>query len=115
LDAAGMDIDAIAPRYRSTYFQHIFAGGYSAGYYSYLWAEALDADGFEWFREENAATPSDNAVAAVDTLASAEVSGADARRAGQKFRDLISSTGASRDFPRSTHSYAAATRTSPHC
>ena len=98
LDSAGMDIDAIAPRYRSTYFQHIFAGGYSAGYYSYLWAEALDADGFEWFREENAATPSDNAVAAVDTLASAEVSGADARRAGQKFRDLILSTGASRDF-----------------
>lgn len=91
LDAAGMDIDGIAPRYRSTYFQHIFAGGYSAGYYSYLWAEALDADGFEWFREENAATPSDNS-------ASSDVSDDAARRAGQKFRDLILSTGASRDF-----------------
>ena len=91
LDAAGMDIDAIAPRYRSTYFQHIFAGGYSAGYYSYLWAEALDADGFEWFREENAATPDDDS-------ASAEVSDETARKAGQRFRDLILSTGASRDF-----------------
>lgn len=86
-----MDIDGIAPRYRSTYFQHIFAGGYSAGYYSYLWAEALDADGFEWFREENAATPSDNS-------ASSDVSDDAARHAGQKFRDLILSTGASRDF-----------------
>ena len=41
----------IAPRYRSTYFKHIFSGGYSAGYYAYIWAAVLDEDAFEAFRE----------------------------------------------------------------
>ncbi|KHO29966.1 M3 family metallopeptidase [Corynebacterium minutissimum] len=75
LRAAGLDNPLIAPRYRSTYFNHIFAGGYSAGYYSYLWAEALDADGFEWFKDQS-----------------------DLRTAGEKFREVILSKGASRDF-----------------
>jgi len=43
--------DAIAMRHRAPHFQHIFSGGYSAAYYSYLWSEVLDADGFEAFEE----------------------------------------------------------------
>lgn len=50
-------IGEIIPRYRSTYFQHIFSGGYSAGYYSYLWSEVLDADAYSAFEENGIFDP----------------------------------------------------------
>ncbi|MEU7886945.1 M3 family metallopeptidase [Microbispora bryophytorum] len=51
LREAGVDLPTVPPRYRSTYFAHIWASGYSAGYYSYIWSEVLDADTVEWFNE----------------------------------------------------------------
>ncbi|MCX7537545.1 M3 family metallopeptidase [Corynebacterium sp. P5875] len=84
LEEAGLMVEHLLPRYRSTYFNHVFAGGYSAGYYSYLWAEVLDADGFDGFIEQGAAGE-DPAPAAV-------------RAAGRRFRDLVLSRGGAEDF-----------------
>lgn len=65
----------IPPRYRTTYFSHIWDGGYSAGYYSYLWSEVLDDDAYAWFLEHGGLT----------------------RENGQRFRDMILSRGNSMD------------------
>ncbi|MBQ5940966.1 MULTISPECIES: M3 family metallopeptidase [unclassified Massilia] len=56
LKKAGVDFALVPPRYRSTYFSHTFSGGYSAGYYGYLWAEKLDADTVNWFKENGGLT-----------------------------------------------------------
>ncbi len=52
----GLDFDLVPTRYRSTYFSHIFAGGYSAGYYGYIWSEVLDADTVDWFKNNGGLT-----------------------------------------------------------
>jgi peptidyl-dipeptidase Dcp len=76
LKAAGVDFGAVPPRYRSSYFQHIWTGSYAAGYYAYLWAEMLDVDAYHWFLEHGGLT----------------------RENGQRFRDLILSRGHSGDY-----------------
>ncbi|MGJ4051002.1 M3 family metallopeptidase [Corynebacterium macclintockiae] len=96
LERAGVDVNgALAPRYRSAYFNHIFAGGYSADYWSYLWAEVLDADGFQAFVDTGAAvgesgTNSNDATPVLDDD--------DVRFAGERFRRIILSRGASIDY-----------------
>lgn len=74
LREAGFNPDSIESRYKTGYFQHIFAGGYSAGYYCYIWSEILDADAVEWFKEQE-----------------------DIRAAGQLFREEFLSRGNTRD------------------
>ena len=56
LKATGVDVPQVPPRYRSTYFLHIWSNGYAAGYYAYLWAEMLDDDAFAWFTEHGGLT-----------------------------------------------------------
>jgi peptidyl-dipeptidase Dcp len=71
LKAMGLDTDDVPPRYRSSYFLHIWANGYAAGYYAYIWTEMLDDDAYAWFDSHGGLT----------------------RRNGQRFRDLILSRG----------------------
>jgi peptidyl-dipeptidase Dcp len=75
LSAIGLDNPAVPTRYSSTYFAHVFSGGYSAGYYSYIWSEVLDADTVEWFRENGGLT----------------------RENGDRFRDRLLGVGGSKD------------------
>jgi peptidyl-dipeptidase Dcp len=58
LEELGLEVGLVPPRYRSTYFNHIFSdpAGYSAGYYSYLWTEMLDRDSRKWFRDNGGLT-----------------------------------------------------------
>lgn len=71
----GLDYAPVHTRYRSTYFSHIFDGGYSAGYYGYIWSEVLDADTVDWFKAIGGLTRSN----------------------GQRFRDSLLSRGGSTD------------------
>jgi peptidyl-dipeptidase Dcp len=75
LHKAGLDFGPVPPRYRSTYFSHIFAGGYSAGYYSYFWSEVLDAATVEWIKTHGGLT----------------------RDNGDRFRSILLSRGGSRE------------------
>ena len=75
LDSEGLDYSLVPVRYRTHYFAHIFAGGYSAGYYGYIWSEVLDADTVEWFKEHGGLT----------------------RTAGAQFENWILSRGGSAD------------------
>jgi peptidyl-dipeptidase Dcp len=68
-------VPEIPPRYRSTYFSHIWDGGYSAGYYAYTWSEVVDDDAYAWFREHGGLT----------------------RENGQRFRDMVLSRGGTED------------------
>jgi peptidyl-dipeptidase Dcp len=56
LERTRLSINYVPPRYRSSYFAHIFTGGYAAGYYAYLWAEMLDQDGYQWFLDNGGLT-----------------------------------------------------------
>ena len=76
LAAMGLDTTDVPPRYRSSYFLHIWANGYSAGYYAYLWTEMLDDDIFDWFAHHGGLT----------------------RANGQRLRDLILSRGHTLDY-----------------
>jgi peptidyl-dipeptidase Dcp len=75
LAAVELDNPAVPTRYASTYFAHVFSGGYDAGYYSYIWSEVLDADTGEWFREHGGLT----------------------RENGDRFRSLLLGVGGSKD------------------
>ncbi len=75
LEKAGVKLEQVPPRYRTTYFQHIWSLGYSAGYYAYLWTDVLAQDAFAWFKEHGGLT----------------------RANGQHFEDTVLSRGGTKD------------------
>jgi peptidyl-dipeptidase Dcp len=56
LNRTHLAIGYVPPRYRSSYFSHVFSGGYAAGYYAYLWSEMLDDDAYQWFLDHGGLT-----------------------------------------------------------
>ena len=56
LEKTKLALDAVPPRYRSSYFMHIWGNGYAAGYYAYLWSEMLDDDAYQWFEDHGGLT-----------------------------------------------------------
>jgi len=81
----GLEVELVPPRYRTSYFRHIFAdpAGYSAGYYSYLWTEMLDRDSRAWFQENGGLT----------------------RANGDRFRETVLSVGGTRDYFEAYHAF----------
>jgi peptidyl-dipeptidase Dcp len=71
----GVEVPQVPPRYHTTYFSHTWGGGYSAGYYAYLWSDVIDEDAWAWFKEHGGLT----------------------RANGQRFRDMVLSRGGSQD------------------
>jgi len=84
LETTGLELPQVPPRYRSSYFLHIWANGYSAGYYAYLWAEMLDNDAFAWFTEHGGLT----------------------RANGDRFREMILSRGNTGDYAQMYRDFA---------
>jgi peptidyl-dipeptidase Dcp len=76
LASTGLDVTDVPTRYRSSYFLHIWANGYAAGYYAYSWTQMLDNDAFHWFETHGGLT----------------------RENGQRFRDMILSRGHTEDY-----------------
>ena len=79
-----LDLAVVPPRYRSSYFMHIWSNGYAAGYYAYLWTEMLDDDAFHWFETHGGLT----------------------RENGQRFRDMILSRGHTLDYAQMYRAFA---------
>jgi peptidyl-dipeptidase Dcp len=76
LQKTGLNLAQVPPRYRSTYFSHIWGSGYAAGYYAYMWTSMLENDAFSWFQEHGGLT----------------------RANGQRFRDMVLSQGNTQDL-----------------
>ncbi|AXI02169.1 peptidyl-dipeptidase Dcp [Aquirhabdus parva] len=78
-----IDLSYVPPRYRSSYFMHIWGNGYAAGYYAYLWTQMLSDDGFEWFKEHGGLT----------------------RENGDRFREMVLSQGNTKDLSKLYHDW----------